>query len=181
MTECLDQWTLYTEPCPYICRNPVRQSILEAILESHPSTLALPTLTTTPAQLPATLAALLDRISADQTGAPTAMLRVTAAHLECYVGAPATEPKFDTVHAALPGFANFLAQSKRKSGGPLARNSVRSHANYARILLRLARELGWSRTPSPAELAWHSVLGTAHLPKGCAGLGRFAVARGRAA
>lgn len=46
------------------------------------------------------------------------------------------------MHAALPGFVAYLHQLKRKSGQPLATNSVRSYFNYA-ILVRLAKESGW--------------------------------------
>lgn len=62
------------------------------------------------------------------------------------------------------------------------RNSVRPYFNYAHMLLPLARELGRSSAPSPAELAWQFVratVQTAQLPNGCDGLIRLAGVRNK--
>jgi hypothetical protein len=155
--------------------------MLETILKWHPCTLLPPHLTTTPDEASVNLAALLGQI-ARRPGAPAAMLRTTAARLARYIGAPATDLKLDTTHAALPGLAAFLGQITQKNRSPLTHNSVQSYLNYAHIPLALARKSGWKPTPIPAELAWQSALGTiqtAQLTKGCAGLMRFVIARGR--
>jgi hypothetical protein len=133
---------------------------------------------TMPASAPVTVAGLIAQVASHRPEAPLAMLRSTAAHLERYLGVPATNLPLNTVHDALPGFAQFLGQSKQRNGKPLTRNSIRSYINYARILLNLAAELGWVRTPGATELAWQAALAGHLLPEGCPGLVRFGVARG---
>jgi hypothetical protein len=87
--------------------------MLDVTLEPHPRTLFPAPVIAIPDQPPAILGALLYQI-ASRPGTPAAMLSTTAAHLACYIGAPATDLKLGTWEAALPGFAVYLVKQRRR-------------------------------------------------------------------
>jgi integrase len=82
------------------------------------------------------------------------MLRTTWSVLAGYLQMPADRVTIDSVFENKEGFPRFLESMK------YARNSIRSYANYERILLAKAEEFGWNPNETFPE-AWRGVLALA--------------------
>ena len=82
------------------------------------------------------------------------MLYTTWSVLAGYLQTPADQITIDSVFENKEGFPRFLESVR------YARNSVRSYANYERILLAKAEELGWDPNEAFPE-AWRGVLALA--------------------
>lgn len=100
---------------------------------------------------------LLAVIAKERPDAPQAMLATAASHFADYIGVPLANLKISTIESSMDGFGPYLGKLRKKNGEKLERNSVRSYKNYAQMLLRLAKGLGWSRLPSEVELAWRAM------------------------
>jgi integrase len=82
------------------------------------------------------------------------MLKTTSALLAAYLDQPISQITIDSVNESRDGFRRFLEGRKHKE------NSIRSYVNYARILLRIAAELGWKPNHAVPE-EWRTVLALA--------------------
>lgn len=82
------------------------------------------------------------------------MLRATWSLLAVYLEMPSDQIMIDSVFEHKEGFPRFLESRK------YARNSVRSYANYERIILKKAEELGWNPEEAYPE-AWRGALALA--------------------
>jgi hypothetical protein len=82
------------------------------------------------------------------------MLHATCSVLAGYLQMPADQITIDSVFENKEGFSRFLESMK------YARNSVRSYANYERILLTKAEEFGWNPHEAFPE-AWRGLLALA--------------------
>jgi hypothetical protein len=82
------------------------------------------------------------------------MLRATWSLFGVYLQMPADQITIDSVFENREDFPRFLESRK------YAKNSVRSYANYVRILLRKAEEFGWNPDEAFPE-AWRGVLALA--------------------
>jgi hypothetical protein len=82
------------------------------------------------------------------------MLRTTCALLGNYLNKPAEQISIDRINESREDFRAFLQRSKYKEA------SIRSYLNFARILLKSAKSLGWKPTDSIPE-AWRGVLALA--------------------
>jgi hypothetical protein len=100
------------------------------------------------------------------------MLRTTAGHISAFLNFPVEELAVDVLVDLGPSFRTYLNRRRYK------RQAVRSYSNFAAMLLREAKKLGW--TPAHSELAdaWQPVL--AALPKrGCGAIVRYAIRQSR--
>lgn len=105
------------------------------------------------ASAPTTLHDLMERL---QKNPPKSypMLKSTAGAVAGFFKAPANEIELDRVAAMRGQFRRHLKASR------YSENSVRSYVNYVRILIKMARDLGWRPGQSlPKE--WQSVLALA--------------------
>ena len=82
------------------------------------------------------------------------MLRTTCALLGNYLNEPVEQISIDRLNESREDFRAFLQRSKYKEA------SIRSYINFARILLKSAKSLGWKTTDSIPE-AWRGVLALA--------------------
>ncbi len=121
------------------------------------------------------VAILLAVIAEVYSDAPQAMLATAASHFANYIGVPLADLKTSTVESTMDGFGLYLGKLRKKNGEKLGRNSVRSYKNYAQMLLRPAKELGWSRSPSKVEIEWNTLFSGVELKYGLKGILRFAV------
>jgi hypothetical protein len=110
-------------------------------------------------QSPRTIHALLEFVKRDPTlGQLQSMIKTTASHIaECF-GRPLDAIQVTELSHALPQLRAFLAERRYK------RTSIQSYLNYARILLRKARDLGWVGIDPDVEAAWAPIL--AAIPSG---------------
>ncbi len=113
--------------------------------------------------------AISDQLQPDQQ----AMLRSTAAHLSRFLGYPPAELEIATLADSLQPFKDYLLNRRFK------RNSVRTYMNFAQLLLRAARALGWTESSSGLVEAWKEVLPIAKRYH-CARVGGYAVRKGLA-
>ena len=93
------------------------------------------------------------------------MLHTTWSLLAGYLQMPADAITIDSVFENGEGFPRYLESRKYK------RNSVRSYANYERILLAKAEEFGWNPDDAFPE-AWRGVLGLAS-ENNCADVAKY--------
>jgi integrase len=119
---------------------------------------------TSKGRAPKTLSDLFD-IFRENPPRSLSMLHTTWSVLAAYLQMPADQITIDSVFENKEGFPRYLERRKYK------RNSVRSYANYERILLRKAEELGWNPEESFPE-AWRGVLALA-TEKKCADIARY--------
>ena len=115
-------------------------------------------------QAPKTLADLFD-ILAQNPPKSLSMLRTTWSILAGYLQMPADQITIDLVFENKEGFPRYLESMRYK------RNSVRSYANYERILLAKAEESGWNPDDAFPE-AWRGVLALAPENK-CADIAKY--------
>jgi hypothetical protein len=102
-----------------------------------------------------TVQALLECVGRDPTSRDLqSMIRSTANHIALCFGRPLDAIQVTELAHALPQFGAYLRERRFK------RHSIRSYLNYARILLRKARDLGWVGTDPDVEAAWAPVLAT---------------------
>jgi integrase len=59
------------------------------------------------------------------------------------------------------------------------RNAVRSYSNFLKILLRQARQLGWSYQEPALRKEWEPILAAVEKSSGCSGIVRFAIQKGK--
>lgn len=121
------------------------------------------------AKNPRTLQDLLDILA---TTAPSdlSMLRTTSALLVSYLNKNPEMLLLDSVNDSRDRFRPYLEER------PYAENSIRSYVNYARILLKHARDFGWKPASEVIPEEWQRVLLLA-AKKECKDLARFLAGR----
>lgn len=121
----------------------------------------------------AKLVTLQDLLAELQQDKQFAMLRTTAGHIANFFDVPVERVAIDALVGMVPEFRSHLKQR------PYARNAVNSYCNYAGVLLRRARELGW--VPSNPEIPeeWDVIMSATKHLKGASGIIKFAIARGK--
>lgn len=93
------------------------------------------------------------------------MLRTTCTLLGNYFDEPVEQISIDRLNEGREDFRPFLQRSKYKE------NSIRSYQNFARILLKSAKSLGWKPCDSIPE-AWRGVFALA-ADKRCATIVKY--------
>src|ERR1700690_4270353 len=89
-----------------------------------------------PAPKPKTLADLLEALAKDPPS-EYPMLRTSSSQFTTYLNKAPAEITIDSISEAKSGFRAHLRNRQYKE------NTIRSYSNYIRILLNLAKELGW--------------------------------------
>ena len=85
------------------------------------------------------------------------MLRTTVGHICTYLNVPLDQLMIDALDGLAPRFKAYL------QGRRYERNTIRSYCNYAGVLLRKAKALGWTPQQQEVPEAWSPML--AHLSK----------------
>lgn len=119
------------------------------------------------------LVTLHDLLAELQQDKQLAMLRTTAGHIANFLDVPVERVPIDALVGVVPEFRSHLKQRR------YARNAVNSYCNYAGVLLRRARELGW--VPSDPEIPeeWEEIIAATKHLKGASGIIKFGIARGK--
>lgn len=114
-----------------------------------------------------------DLLTALQGSRYFSMLRTTAGHTSNFLKLPVEQLPIDALLDLGPSFRLYLKERRYK------RDAVRSYSNFAAMLLRGAKEMGWvPRQPEVPE-AWQLIL--AAMPKNscCGGIIRYAIRKQR--
>jgi len=102
------------------------------------------------------------------------MLRTTAGHISDCLNIPLDQLTIDALVGLAPKFTTYLVGRRH------ARNSIRSYCNYAGLLLRRARELGWTpKQPPQASEAWAPITAAVAEIPGARGIPCFATNIGK--
>lgn len=103
-----------------------------------------------------------------------AMLRTTAGHISACLKVPLKELSIEALVGLPSLFTAYLRARHHK------RNAIRSYCNYAAILLREARHLGWIPCKPQVPEAWKGILNVAKAAGGgCAGIVHYAISQGK--
>jgi hypothetical protein len=105
-----------------------------------------------------------------------AMFRTTVGHVMRYLNKPPNEIDLGTFAGISDGLRGYLLGRKFKP------NAVRSYLNYARILVKKAKDLGWGDGASEVQKAWESlyvaIRGAGSNIRRCRSVLQYAVRRG---
>src|SRR5579864_2266385 len=101
------------------------------------------------------------------------MLRTTAGHIATFLNVPVEKLEIDALIGIAPEFRVYLKQQRYK------RNAANSYCNYAGMLLRKARELGWVESNASVPKEWDQILSAVSTLKGARGIVNFAIRRGK--
>lgn len=93
---------------------------------------------------PPTLTSVQELLATLQGSKYFSMLQTTAVHLSNFLNIPFDQLSIDAVQGIGPSFRLYLKERRFK------RNAVRSYSNFAAMLVRLAKDLGW--TPHRTEV-----------------------------
>lgn len=123
------------------------------------------------------LETLQDLMDAIPRGEPegsnsVAMLEATADHISGALGQPLNEILIRQLTDLRPKLRIHLRERRFK------RNSIRSYANFLRILLAKAKDLGWSECSPEVERAWEQIRGMTAKKLGCSTIIRYAIRNG---
>lgn len=113
---------------------------------------------------------LLGALSGDKQHA---MLRTTAGHIATFLNVPVEKLEIDALIGIVPEFRVCLKQQRYK------RNAANSYCNYAGMLLRKARQLGWVESNAEVPKEWAQIQSATHHLKGASGIVNFAIRRGK--
>ena len=98
------------------------------------------------------LKTLYDLLTALQGSVYFKMLRTTAGHISDFLKVPVEQLAIAALVEIGPEFRLYLTERQFK------RESVRSYSNFAAMLLRSARDLGWEPTQPETPEEWKSIL-----------------------
>jgi Phage integrase SAM-like domain len=118
----------------------------------------------------ATVQELLARLQNDKQ---IAMLRTTAGHVANFLNVAVEKIAIDALVGIVPEFRAYLKQRHYK------RNAANSYCNYAGMLIRKAKELGWLPTNPEIPREWAAVFSAMKPLRGVGGIINFAIARGK--
>lgn len=123
-----------------------------------------------------------DLLTALDGNANVKMFRTTARHISDFLQVPVEQLEIDALVDIGPDFRLYLDQCRYKRG------SIQSYSNFAGMLLRAAKELGWESPQPETPEEWKSILAVMqqHRPSnkrgqyyGCAKIVRYAIRLGR--
>jgi len=102
------------------------------------------------------------------------MLRTTAAHVSACLHVPVDQLTIDVLDGVASPLTAYLRARRHKP------NAVRSYRNYAAMLLREAKRLGWTPREPDTNVsdAWKTILTSVAKAPGCSGIVRYAIAQG---
>ena len=101
------------------------------------------------------------------------MLRTTAGHIATLLNIPVEKLEIDALVGIVPEFRAYLKQQRYK------RNAANSYCNYAGVLLRKAREIGWIESNAQVPKKWELIFSAVRHLKGARGIVNFAIRRGK--
>ena len=128
------------------------------------------------------LKTLQDLLTALQGNNYVKMLRTTAGHVSNFLKVPVEQLEIGALVDIGPEFTLYLTERRFK------RDSVRSYSNFAAMLLRAAKDLGWASPQPEVPDEWKAILAVMqqHRPGnkrgqyyGCAKIIRYAIRLGR--
>lgn len=99
------------------------------------------------------------------------MLRTTAGHIATFLNVPVEKLEIEALIGVVPEFRAYLKKQRYK------RNAANSYCNYAGVLLRKARELGWVESNAQVPKDWEEILSAVRSLKGARGIVNFAIRR----
>jgi integrase len=117
-----------------------------------------------------TLRDLLEELQSDKQ---IAMLRTTAGHIGSFLNMQVENLAIDALVNMIPEFRTYLKQKRYK------RNAANSYCNYAGMLLRKAKELGWAPTNPEIPREWDPIVSAVRSLKGARGIVNYAIRRGK--
>jgi hypothetical protein len=100
------------------------------------------------------------------------MFQTTAGHICGYLDLPIEQVSLDAVMVLsdrMPSFKFYSEQRRFK------RNAVRSYCNFASMLLREARILGWRPRETKASREWQPIIAGLGKARGCRQIARYAI------
>src|SRR6267154_2376866 len=100
---------------------------------------------------PGALRTIQDLLTALQSDTQISMLRTTAGHVAACLSQRLDQLAIDVLVDVAPQFTAYLMARHHK------RNAVRSYRNYANMLVRKAKELGWEPSKSVVPAEWDAV------------------------
>jgi integrase len=101
------------------------------------------------------------------------MLRTTVGHICDCLNVPFDQLTIDTLVGVIPRFTTYLEGRRHK------RNAIRSYRNYANMLLRKAKELGWTPQHPEVPEAWEPVIAAVAKISGARGIVSYAINMGK--
>lgn len=110
------------------------------------------------------LVTLQDLLAELQHDKQIAMLRTTAGHITAFLKAPVEKVRLDALINIVPEFRVYLNQRRYKP------NATNSYCNYAGVLLRRAKELGWVPTKLEIPGEWEEIAAAVRRLKGAHGI-----------
>jgi hypothetical protein len=105
-----------------------------------------------------------DLLTALQGSRYFSMLRTTAGHISSFLKLPVEQLAIDALLDLGPSFRLYLKERRYK------RDAVRSYSNFAAMLLRGAKEMGWVPQQSEVLEAWQLILAAMPKNSGCGGI-----------
>lgn len=101
------------------------------------------------------------------------MFRTTARHVSACLDVRVEQLNIDALDGVASRLTAYLRARRHKP------NAVRSYRNYAGMLLREAKHLGWMPREPNAKVseAWKTILASVTKAKGCAGIVHYAIAQ----
>jgi integrase len=117
-----------------------------------------------------TLRDLLEELQDDKQ---IAMLRTTAGHIASFLNVAIEKLAIDALVNVIPEFRTYLKQKRYK------RNAANSYCNYANMLLRKAKELGWAPSDPEIPPEWNPIVSAVLSLKGASGIIKYAIRRGK--
>jgi integrase len=119
------------------------------------------------------LATLHDLLAALWGDKQLSMLRTTAGHISGFLNLPLENIAIDALVGIVPEFRAYLKQKRYKP------NSANGYCNFAGMMLRKARELGWVESNAEVPKEWTQILSAVSSLKGARGIVNFAIRRGK--
>jgi hypothetical protein len=101
------------------------------------------------------------------------MLRTTVGHICGCLNIPFDQLTIDALVGLAPRFTTYLQDRRHKP------NAIRSYRNYAALLLRKAKELGWTPQHPEVPEAWEPVIAAVGKIKGARGIVSYAINMGK--
>lgn len=101
------------------------------------------------------------------------MLRTTAGHVSSFLNVPVEQLPIDALFDIGPAFRAYLKDRRFK------RHAVHSYSNFAGMLLRRAKGLGWEPCQPEVPQAWESILTALKKVESCVQIIRYAIRQGK--
>lgn len=97
------------------------------------------------------------------------MLQTTAGHVSSFLNVPIEKLPIEALADLKPSFPAYLRDKRFK------RNAVTSYSNFAGMLLRKAKELGWEPSQPEIPQAWETIHAALTKAESCVQIVRYAI------